>query len=309
MGVSSKKKDPHELFKNGFSEESGVKILKGEELVKLQNFMLGMLKDFKAVADKHDLTYSLSGGSVLGTIRHQGFIPWDDDIDINMPRAEYDRFEKIFEQEMGDKYELCTPKMGKNHGMALYQLKRKGTVYQSYNELSKEESGICMDIFVIENTYNNGLLRKLHGMICLAFGYALTCRKTYFDMPFLEPYLEGSPELKNAFEVKAKRGKLIRFIKLDTLSRWTIYWYSKCKNNSSKYVTIPSGRKHYFGELCDRSELCDVTDGVFAGETVKIPKRAEDYMKRLYGPNYMQIPPVEKRESHPIMKLEYGDEA
>ena len=65
---------------------------------------------------------------------------------------------------LGDRYELLTPEQTRQHGLSMSQIKKKGTVYRSYNELSKEDPGISIDLFVIENTYDKPLQRNLHGL-------------------------------------------------------------------------------------------------------------------------------------------------
>lgn len=302
-------KDSHQLFKMGFENIEGVSKLTDEELKKLQSFLLGMLKDFIVVADKYNLKYSLGGGSVLGAVRHNGFIPWDDDIDINMPRADYIKFERIFDKELSDKYILCAPSTGNNHGMSSIQIKRKGTIYKSFNELSKseEQCGIYIDIFVIENVYNYKIIRLVQGVLSLGFGYLLTCRKTLYDLPLLKPYIAKNKELKNAFYKKARIGRMTSFINLDRMTRLTDKIYSICKNDNSMYVTFPSGRKHFFGEMTKREELTTYIKADFDGVMVNIPKEYDSYMRRLYGTNYMELPPTSKREQHPLMKLNFGE--
>ncbi|WP_303815737.1 LicD family protein [Acidaminococcus timonensis] len=86
-----------------------IRELSSEELDQIHHCLLSILKDFIFVCDKYNLHYTLGGGSVLGSVRHQGFIPWDDDLDINMPRADYEKFKKIFSKELVNEYELRVP--------------------------------------------------------------------------------------------------------------------------------------------------------------------------------------------------------
>lgn len=306
--MSRKKQDARTMFKIEFTKSKDVHILTDEELKRLQAVELDILKDFLKVVEENHIPYTLSGGSVLGTIRHGGFIPWDDDVDINMTRASYNRFCEVFAETLGTRYELWAPELGHEHGLAHVQIKKKNTVYQSFNELSKENNGIYLDVFIVENVPDNALLRKMHGFLCLAVGYMLTCRKTYYDMPYLEKYIGDSQMLRKTLMKKARIGRFFAWLSLDRASKITSRVYSMCRNSKSKYVTIPSGRKHYFGELQLRKDLCETVEKDFAGVTVKIPKGYKNYMEGLYGKDYMTIPPVEAREQHPLMKLDFGDD-
>ena len=76
----------------------------GQELRRYQECCLRMTMDFVQVCEKYRLEYSLSGGSILGAIRHKGFIPWDDDIDLNITRASYNKLLDVFDKELGERY-------------------------------------------------------------------------------------------------------------------------------------------------------------------------------------------------------------
>lgn len=297
--------DRRHFFKTGFRGAPGTFELNNEQLKELQHTLLGMLQDFIAVFEEEGIFYTLSGGSVLGAIRHKGFIPWDDDIDINMPRADFEHLKSIFEDKLGDKYVLCAPEIGEGYGMAHVQIKKKGTVYKAFNELNMKNTGIFIDIFVLESTYDNALRRKLHGYRCLALGYMLTCKKTAEDWDKLKGYLVNNPELMKAYKKKKSFGKLLGFVSLDALSSKVIRVYSKCRDNKSTYVCIPSGRKHYFGEMYKREDMCESLQAVFEGINVRIPKGTETYMNMLYDSNYMRIPPVEDREIHSAVELRF----
>ena len=83
--------------------------LNNEEIVALQNVLLEILRDLMEVCEKNEIKPFLQGGTLLGKIRHNGFIPWDDDLDIGMCRKDYENFKKIFDNELSDKYILMVP--------------------------------------------------------------------------------------------------------------------------------------------------------------------------------------------------------
>ena len=73
------------------------------------------------------------------------------------------------------------------------------------------------------------------------------------------------------------------------------------KNQNTKMVSVPTGRKHYFGEIYQRDEFYEATEAAFEEITVKVPKEYDKYLRHMYG-NYMDIPPKEKREQHVVLK-------
>jgi len=296
--------DSRNLIKTGFNEEKMFRPT-DDQLRQLQFTLINMLKDIIYVCDKNEIEYTLGGGSVLGAVRHGGFIPWDDDIDLNMSRRDYRKFVSVFHKELSEKYILRSPQKGSNYGMAHTQIEKKGTVYRSYNELSKtdDEAGIKIDIFIAENVADKAVLRKMQGLASLAAGYVLTCRKTYEDFIFIkECFADGTPA-KKVLQKKARIGRLFAWISLDSVAHFTDNVYSICKNDNSHFVTFPTGRKHFFGELASREELLETVKMDFGGVQVKIPKGYDRYLTRLYGSRYMELPPKEEQENHPLVAL------
>ncbi len=128
----------------------------------LQDVYLMMLKDFIKVCDENQIEYFLDGGSALGAVRHQGFIPWDDDIDIILFRDEYERLIEILEKLPQDKYELLSSKNKKCYCRLHSQWNLKGTKTEAYYDMNTDFTlGICLDIFVLDNIPNDGLRKKI----------------------------------------------------------------------------------------------------------------------------------------------------
>ena len=296
-------KDRRHFFKAAFRGAPGTFELSEAELLSLQGLLKDMLQDLLDVFEREKIFYTLSGGSVLGTIRHGCFIPWDDDIDLNMPRKDFEHLKAVFDRTLGDKYELCAPETCPEHGMTHVQLRKRGTVYRGFNELGKSSAGVPVDIFVLENVSDNALIRRLHGMLCLAAGYVLTCRKTHEDWTLLYPYIRGNSGLLSAYRKKRALGRIFGFIPLEKMARFAIHIYTMCRNEHSERVSIPSGRKHFFGEMYRRSDMCESRWGEFEGLKVRLPYGTETYLRILYGDDYMTPPPAEERETHSVMEF------
>ena len=109
-------KKQKDIYSKVFSEF----VFSDEQIELLHNTLFDMLMDIKRVCDKHGITFLLSGGSMLGAVRHKGFIPWDDDLDIMMLRSEYVKFREAVLSEMTDKYDLVEPLDGKYTNTRLY---------------------------------------------------------------------------------------------------------------------------------------------------------------------------------------------
>ena len=296
MGLST-----YHLLKNSKSKNR-IEIT-DEQLKDIQRVLLQILKDFSCVCEKHGFYYSLCGGSALGAVRHKGFIPWDDDIDVFMRRSDYNQFIKLFEKELGEKYRLHSLETTPELGMPVSQVIAKGTVLRSYNNPDCKESGICIDIFVLENAPDIRIVRAIHGFGSLVFGFILSCSRMYHNRELLLDIFEDSgEEVLGAIKKKVRIGYFFSFHKLSTWSKRFMQWNSVCKNENSKYVVCPTGIKHYFKEIFPRSIYCTTTKLKFEDTELSVIQNYDWALRRLYG-DYMRIPPVEKREKHFALEL------
>ncbi len=280
--------------------------LEGETLNRFQAVLLDITEDIKSVCNENNITYMLLGGSLLGAVRHNGFIPWDDDMDLGILSSDYDRFIKCFKERFGSKYWVHTDDTPE-YGMTIGRIRLKGSICRGREDAYLDECGFFVDLFRIENVSDNKLLRKLHEIICMAMGLFLSCRVFYRNRDLMRELAEGNKTAEKVFNRKILIGSLLRFASVTKWAQWTQKCHEMCKNNNSKCVAIPSGRKHFSGEIYERQGLCNTVLHCFDGHEFAIPKDYDGYLTQLYG-DYMSIPPVQKRESHILLELKFpGD--
>ena len=277
-----------------------------EELKKIHAVLLGMLKDISAVCKKHDITWLLTGGSALGAVRHQGFIPWDDDVDINMTRENFEKFAAVFEEELGDKYVLAKPG-DENFACHYPKIFKKGTKFRGIHTSDYTEDGFFIDIFILENAYDNKLRRFLHGIKCTFYLGVISCvRIKEFHDDFFR-YTKNNPKALRAVKSRIRIGRLFGYKSLQSWIKSAEKCFSKVKNNNTKFVVMTSGVKHYFGEMYLRDKMCITKEVAFENCFFPVPQDCDYYLTVRYG-DYMNIPPVEQRRHHPALELDFGEQ-
>lgn len=290
--------------KRGMSVKYHVIQLEGPELRKYQNCVLDIAKDVIRVCDEEGVGYSLSGGSILGAIRHQGFIPWDDDIDINMPRADYDRLLRVFDEKLGEQYYIQTPATHPEMGILVTQIRKKGTVARRKYDWNLKECGISIDLYVMENVYDNAVLRFIQKNMSMALSFAVSAVRTYNNRNIPRELLEMEGRKLNYTKSKRLAGRILKLIPLRKWTAWCGFWFTVCKKDTTLLVSIPTGRKHFSGELYSRKEMCVYRKEPFETECFNVPIEAEKYLTGFYG-DYMVMPPKEKQEKHLFLELQY----
>jgi lipopolysaccharide cholinephosphotransferase len=135
------------------------------ERKELQRCMLSIYKDVAAVCEKHHLCLMLFAGSALGAVRHQGFIPWDDDLDALMPRSDYTKLMEHFDNELGEKYIFATQGVNSDTMGPWMKIYKKNTlVLTGFEDPNCKISNIGIDIMPIDNAPNNFFIRLIEGL-------------------------------------------------------------------------------------------------------------------------------------------------
>ena len=162
--------------------------------------------------------------------------------------------------------------------------------------------GVYIDVFAIDCVPQSNLGKKVKGFVANVIQYIAIARLyTQYNSPLLKEYMSMDPQLKKRYIVKRILGTLTSFA---SHAKW-IYLFEKfvaCSKEDREWG-IPTGRKYYNGEIFDKSVFVPVKKAIFEGEEVNVPNETHIYLTNLYK-NYMELPPVEKRERHFICELE-----
>ena len=268
---------------------------------KLKECLLHMYVDIMSVCKRYNLTCMLSGGSALGAIRHDGFIPWDDDMDLMMPRSDYDKFQTVFVQDMNDEYYLISPTSSKCNYFV--QVIRRGTTVKYLNQV--DETGVKIDIFPIDAIHNNHIMNYVtHHVLILLRGIIFSIR-TYKSRDRVMRDIMAKHVVSNVmYYVAFVIGFIFSGISLS-------YWCRLCdrimsSGKSISKITIAPGRKTYLGEILPRTVFFPPRKCKFEKEEAYIPNDIKYYLTNLYD-DYMTIPPIADREKHAYVKFDLGD--
>lgn len=250
-------------------------------MIRLREFqleLLNMLKEIDKILKAENIPYFLVGGSVLGAIRHKGFIPWDDDIDIGLYRKDFEKMEKILQEKLPSNLMYC--KIGENK----IPNAPIGYLYNISNPEIRLEKTETIDIFAIDNVPENKILKKIQAIFSSIYHLCIyrtpaknRGKKAYW---FTKLILDLFPDF------------LLNF--LQKLSKKVItYWNKK----ETKNICNIFGMKKYYKEIMPKSYIgCPVLKE-FEGHLFPVPEQWDKYLTHLYG-DYMKLPPKELQNPH-----------
>jgi len=257
------------------------------ELRDLQLYKLGILKDITDICDRHGLKYFLYGGTLLGCIRHNGYIPWDDDVDIALLWNDYIRLLEVLKTDCPKKYFVQNLWTERNYPCLWTQIRVNGTTSMPVDLKDlKIHWGICIDVFaLISVSDNDKLYNKQKKNITYILGL--------LGKEHMKAKGEKAIGAQNIINLMPSfvRHKIVKF-----LLKHTAY-----ESSSDKYVcglsTMSFGRRYLY------SDFVEVINHVFEGYQMKIPKEYDRVLTEVYG-DYMTPPPPEERGGH---ELSIGD--
>lgn len=251
------------------------------ELQELQNRVYSIFVEFDRICRKHNISYSMEGGTLMGAVKFGGFVPWDDDIDVIMLRSEYNKFLKVAPAELEKGFFLQSYNNVPEFPLNYAKLCLNGTeIYDyDYSHLKNMHHGIFMDIFPIDNVAPKKL--RLH---CALVGMLTCARKTKLHVNF------GAKGLKKM--VYTVLSKLPMSLLCLLLNR-TCSWYNK-KNTGYIYEVCNSNRNF---EPLSSDVYQQFVDLPFRDGKFMAIEKYEALLKSRFGQNYKEeLPPHEKRK-------------
>lgn len=274
-------------------------------LKEMQQLEFEMLLVFKNLCEDHDLKFFLAGGTLLGSIRHQGFIPWDDDIDILMPREDYEKLKKLAHSQSIKKYSkdygIRIPG-DKHYAFPYIKLINEKTVVFESMYSSKFAIGVWIDIFPLDRYYNSdnvikSYLRKLTVMRYLRYSVAASLTR------YVKEILV-KPSLKSKVYSAAKLCCVV-LLRIPLMpigcERICVYMDRMAqKMNAHEKRPLYVGNGAWPSKFKDHFETAHFESSLeqrFETAFMPIPKGHHEYLTRMYG-DYMELPDAANRGSH-----------
>ena len=273
-------------------------------LKKLQKIELGILKEFDKICEDNNLDYFLVGGSAIGIVRHKGFIPWDDDIDVGMNRKDYDKFLEIAKEKHSDKYTVMNNDTNPKFPLMNTRWGLNGTEYKTADLKDIPGNfGIFLDIFCFDNIPDDEKLMKKQA------------KKAWFNGKMLVLSGVKKPTLYY-YGLSAKILHFIFFIAHYVLKIFHLnsrHFYKKAYKQAIKYKDDKTKRFAYmfdpkkYTSIIKKKDVYPTTKMKFENIMVRVPKNIDKYLSVRYG-DYMKLPPEDKRHTHPPFSLKFDDE-
>lgn len=270
-----------------------MELMNKDDLNKLHTVEIEILDEIVRICDKYQLTYFLVGGTLLGAVRHGGFIPWDDDLDIGMPRKDYDLFLDYCEKELSDSYLVDNKNTNSDYYLNFTKIRKKNTIFEQDFQINYNgPKGIWVDIFPYDNAKSDNIkdLKKQE----------LIIKKIFSIMHYKMGFFVSEKYIK----IKKIIGFIFKPIKNKKLLDYQEKIMRKNNYKDSNYIVSLASTYSLDKELLDKKEYIPVRKLKFEGKEYSVPNNYKLILTRVYG-NYMELPPKEKRVTHNPIRLKF----
>lgn len=257
------------------------------DIQKLRRIQLEILDEIDRVCRENGLTYFLAYGTLLGAVRHHGYIPWDDDIDVYMPRKDYERFQEIAASSLGPKYFFRNGKSDPKLWLKFGKVEKRGTVFLESRYLHADiEMGVYVDVFPLDNAVGNTLGTRLKYWLALKLEIMLWNKRGVSEAGWFKRFISGMFPY--------------RFL------HWFQDWVTR-GNEKGKYF-IHYGAVAITRILMPKDAFLPVKRIPFEDKAYCVPGDSDKILRIFFGDDYMIPPPPEKRVTHQPYKVDLGDD-
>jgi lipopolysaccharide cholinephosphotransferase len=266
----------------------------------IHEILLAYLLDIDRICKKHNIKYFLAGGTLLGAVRHHGFIPWDDDADVMMLREDYDKFLQIVQDELAGNQFLQIPATEKSNHCVFTKIRLNNTIFATKftSNFMQMHNGIFVDILAHDQTSNRKIIQKIHLRLTRIF-------RTFVFRKWGNAPLKGNKLNKFVGKITTKIMRWLPFSFWEFLQEKALTWYRK---RNTDYLYDGMGRNIKKG-VFPKEWLSEAIYVDFEGQRFPIPKEYNNYLTYLYG-DYMNMISVSKRKvSHSIVLMDLGEYA
>ena len=263
--------------------------MKKVEFDELKHIELELMKKINVICRAESIRYTLTAGTLLGAVRHGGFIPWDDDIDIAMPRPDYDRFVEYCKNHETP-FKFFSIETDERYGYMHAKVTDTSTVIVEENtNASGIEMGVYVDIFPIDGMGDDidGAVRNFNST---RFARELLVAKNW------KRFFRSKTRPAIYEPVRFAFFLLSRLVSLKKLTASIRKKVTRIPFDSAKYVTIV-GSAYRDREIVEREIYGEYEDISFEGESFMAIREYDKYLGKIYG-DYMKLPPEEKRVTH-----------
>lgn len=267
------------------------------KLERIRKLELEIMEDIDKICKENDIKYFLVGGTLLGAARHQGFIPWDDDMDIGMLREDYDKFRKVCPESLRPhlSYQSYIDEPTSHYVFDKVRLKDTYFSTKFSNRYDDIQNGIFIDVLVFDKTANSKIGQKMHIFLLKMWRRAINIR-------WVNVARKGIHYRKTKLLLPLMR--LVPFKLYHLCLDATLKLFSKSKR--SKYLLDGVGLNLHRGAF-PAEWFGDFVDMKYEDATFKAPAGYDNYLKMWYGEHYMQLLPISERLSdHKFMRLDLG---
>lgn len=269
-----------------------------DKMKKVHELELMIALEVKRICEKNDINYFLTAGTLLGAVRHKGFIPWDDDMDIGMLRKDYEKFLKVCEEDLQEQFFLQTWDTDQNYPYSFAKIRLKNTCFvEDFSEVKGEHNGFFIDIFPFDNVPDNIKDREKQK------------KKVYIYKRLLW--------IKKGYGKTMKKQSIIQCLKYYMFKIFSLFFvYENVKekyrriqkkyNNIDTKKIVTDGSYSYDKESIPRKWTEKFSKISFEGVEFLTYENPKEYLEYFYG-DYMKLPPKEKRIGHMPKNIDFGN--